>query len=490
MRIRRFIEADAGAVSALIRKTLQVSNSRDYSPAVIDELIQRHTVQYVLERAEWTHFYVAEENGTVIGCGAVGPYWDKTDESALFSLFVLPEYQRRGAGRRIVEALEKDAYALRARRIELAASITALPFYRKLGYEYKNGKAVLDKECLYRMEKYRTQTIVTQESDPDRKRKIAREILEDLSDWFEIVETREGYIRDSGSQVFFKVEMNGEAAGFLCVNETGKATLELAVMGVKKTFHRRGIGRKLIKAAKEYAAGAGYEFLQVKTVRMGCYEDYDATNRFYLSVGFKEFEVMPDLWGEENPCQIYVMTVKKQGNLSDLISGRHSYRGKYKPDRIPRKDLVTIMEAGLAAPSGCNKQTTSLIAVDDPDVLEKLHAVIDPPVGESAPAMICVLTQRVNAYRDRCFSVQDYSAAIENMLLMIVSLGYQSCWYEGHITDEDRIGDQMARILNVPDDYDLVCMLPVGIPESEPVLPRKKSFEERAWFNAFRPENR
>ena len=102
------------------------------------------------------------------------------------------------------------------------------------------------------------------------------------------------------------------------------------------------------------------------------------------------------------------------------------------------------MQAGLEAPSGCNMQTTSLIAVDDPKVLEKLHRVIVPPVGETAPAAICVLTQRINAYRDKCFAVQDYSAAIQNMLLAIVELGYQSCWYEGHITDDDRICDQMA----------------------------------------------
>ncbi len=58
------------------------------------------------------------------------------------------------------------------------------------------------------------------------------------------------------------------------------------------------------------------------------------------------------------------------------------------------------MKAGLNAPSGCNKQTTSLIAVDDKDVLKKLHRVINPPVGETAPAMICVLTQRIPAYRE------------------------------------------------------------------------------------------
>ena len=172
-------------------------------------------------------------------------------------------------------------------------------------------------------------------------------------------------------------------------------------------------------------------------------------------------------------------------NVLEAIHARHSYRGRFRPDPVPREDLVTIMEAGLAAPSGCNKQTTSLLAVDDPEVLRKLHSVITPPVGETAPAMICVLTQRINAYRDRCYAVQDYSAAIENMLLAIVELGYQSCWIEGHITDDDRIGEQMARILGVPDNYDLVCFLPVGVAESNPLPPKKKSFEERARFNSF-----
>jgi len=174
-----------------------------------------------------------------------------------------------------------------------------------------------------------------------------------------------------------------------------------------------------------------------------------------------------------------------RNEMVELILRRHSYRGKYKPVQVPREDLVAIMEAGLAAPSGCNKQTTYLLAVDDPEVLRKVHEKIDPPAGETAPAMICVLTKRIIAYRDRCYAVQDYSAAIENMLLAIVSLGYQSCWYEGHVTDEDRIGYQIAQMLGVPDEYELVCILPVGVAESEPRGPKKKSFEERAWFNAF-----
>lgn len=174
--------------------------------------------------------------------------------------------------------------------------------------------------------------------------------------------------------------------------------------------------------------------------------------------------------------------------MIETIMNRRSYRGKYKAEKVPEEDLKTIMEAGLAAPSGCNKQTTSLICVNDPEILQRIKDVIDPPVCESAPAMICVLTRHINAYRDRCFAVQDYSAAIENMLLAIVDLGYQSCWYEGHITDEDRICDKIKAILNVPDEYELVCILPVGKAEGEPVMPKKKPYEERAWFNSF-PDN-
>ena len=88
------------------------------------------------------------------------------------------------------------------------------------------------------------------------------------------------------------------------------------------------------------------------------------------------------------------------------------------------------------------------------------------------------------------FRSSGYSAAIENMLLALVELGYQSCWYEGHITDEDKIGYQMAQILNVPDDYELVCFLPIGIPEEENILPKKRPFEERAWFNTFPVDKR
>ena len=321
--------------------------------------------------------------------------------------------------------------------------------------------------------------------DAREKQRIARLVLEELTDWFGNPEARESYIRDSGEQWFFAAFEDGAPAGFLAMKKTGPAAAEVAVMGVLQRYHRRGLGRALFRCAAGKAEALGCAFMQVKTVRMGCYADYDETNRFYQALGFRELEVIPELWGEANPCQIYVMALPRGGEMLRLILGRRSYRGKYRPDPVPREHLTEILQAGLAAPSGCNRQTVSLIAVDDPALLARLHSVIQPPVGETAPAMICVLSRPLIAYRDRCFAVQDYAAAIENMLLAIVSLGYESCWYEGHITDTDRIGAQMAQILGVPEGWELVCFLPVGVAEGKTATPKKKSFAERAGFNAF-----
>ena len=60
----------------------------------------------------------------------------------LAPLSVVPKYQRKGVGRKIIEFLENDEYAKRANRIEIHAAMSAIPFYRKLGYEHKNGQLI------------------------------------------------------------------------------------------------------------------------------------------------------------------------------------------------------------------------------------------------------------------------------------------------------------------------------------------------------------
>ncbi len=147
-------------------------------------------------------------------------------------------------------------------------------------------------------------------SDFREKQNIARSILEALPEWFGILEARENYIKESTDELMVASFDNGSLTGFLCLKETGRDTVELSVMGVLKEYHRKGIGRALFETAKQIAKEKDYSFIQVKTVQMGRYEDYDNTNRFYLSLGFKEFEVIPTLWGELNPCQIYIMSLR------------------------------------------------------------------------------------------------------------------------------------------------------------------------------------
>ncbi len=152
--------------------------------------------------------------------------------------------------------------------------------------------------------------MVTFVTDPGRRAAIAREILEALPDWFGLPESREAYIRESRGQPFWADAEDGAVRGFLAMKETSPYTAELAVMGVLPEFHRQGVGRALFEAFRQYARERGYAFLQVKTVREGCYDVYDQTNAFYKRLGFRELECFPTLWDEKNPCQIYVMSVQ------------------------------------------------------------------------------------------------------------------------------------------------------------------------------------
>jgi len=141
------------------------------------------------------------------------------------------------------------------------------------------------------------------------KIEITRNILQALPDWFGLPESREEYIQDSVRRPFFCARTNDKNIGFLYLKQTGKDTVEIAAMGVLKEYHRKGIGQSLFEYAKKEIHKKGYSFIQVKTVQMGKYENYDKTNKFYLSLGFKEFEIFPTLWDKWNPCQIYIMAV-------------------------------------------------------------------------------------------------------------------------------------------------------------------------------------
>ena len=148
--------------------------------------------------------------------------------------------------------------------------------------------------------------IIKEIVDISEKEKISREILNDLPEWFGMPESTEEYITDSQDKPFIACFMDNEAIGFVVLNSTSVDCADIFVMGIKKKYHRMGIGTKLNDAYERLAKKLGYTYSQVKTVQSGHYKEYDITNNFYKSVGYKELEVFPTLWDEWNPCQIYI----------------------------------------------------------------------------------------------------------------------------------------------------------------------------------------
>lgn len=150
------------------------------------------------------------------------------------------------------------------------------------------------------------QIVIKEILNKDEKERISRDILTDLPEWFGLPDSLEEYIEDSKEKIFLAAYVENEAVGFIVLNETSKDCADIFVMGIKKKYHRLGIGTELNEAYEKIAMDRGYTFSQVKTVKFGKYKEYDMTNRFYISVGYKELECFSTLWDEHNPCQIYI----------------------------------------------------------------------------------------------------------------------------------------------------------------------------------------
>lgn len=145
MNIRLITDKDYKNVAEMIARSVSNSAfSKFYPQCSIDYIKESLDEKGVEKRANFTHFYVIEENGVIIACGAIGPYWDSLTESSLFSIFVDSDFQGMGYGRKMIETLEQDEYFKRAKRIEIPASMSAIPFYRKMGYEHKNGELIYE----------------------------------------------------------------------------------------------------------------------------------------------------------------------------------------------------------------------------------------------------------------------------------------------------------------------------------------------------------
>lgn len=171
-------------------------------------------------------------------------------------------------------------------------------------------------------------------------------------------------------------------------------------------------------------------------------------------------------------------------DVFEAIAKRHSYRGYFLTDPVPRADLERIVQAGIQAPSGKNEQVVSFVIVDDPGLLKQITQILDKPVCHTARAMIACVVDPRPVHEGVSFAVEDCSASVENMLLAITASGYATVWLD-YALRENNNGAKIGALLGVPEDKSIRILLPLGVPV-EPCPQREKlPFDRRAWFNRY-----
>jgi ribosomal protein S18 acetylase RimI-like enzyme len=139
---------------------------------------------------------------------------------------------------------------------------------------------------------------------------LCLEILDDLPEWFGIPETKVHYAAAAAAMPMFAYYKKDEPAGFVTLKVQTRFAVEIYVLGVKRRFHRQGIGHALVQAVLTFAAEKKLRYITVKTIAPAKTDEYYArTRKFYEAVGFTPIEVFPTLWGEANPCVMMIRPV-------------------------------------------------------------------------------------------------------------------------------------------------------------------------------------
>ena len=188
----------------------------------------------------------------------------------------------------------------------------------------------------------------------------------------------------------------------------------------------------------------------------------------------------------------------KESNIWNVIQNRRSVR-KFKPDSIPVKDILRIINAARMAPTSGNQQPWKFMIIKDKN---KINQLKDACIKEyldrfdqnnnnketkeqytekisnrltegyfSAPVFIIVLTDNNSVYPT--YNHWDGPLAAGYLMLAARSLGY------GTVFITDAISEQVTKdVLKIPDTYTRVCITPLGIPFEWPETPSKKEIDE------------
>jgi GNAT superfamily N-acetyltransferase len=123
-------ERDLMRVSAMIQNTLLVSNSADYDLEIVGNLITAFSPSQLRAIAKIRRIFICEENGNILG--TIG-----LEDNRVYTFFVAPDRQRSGVGRELLDFVEKRARKEGWKKLSVASSLTAVSFYRKMGYVRK-----------------------------------------------------------------------------------------------------------------------------------------------------------------------------------------------------------------------------------------------------------------------------------------------------------------------------------------------------------------
>ncbi|MHB9032835.1 MAG: nitroreductase family protein [Anaerolineae bacterium] len=171
-------------------------------------------------------------------------------------------------------------------------------------------------------------------------------------------------------------------------------------------------------------------------------------------------------------------------DVFEAIAKRYSHKAGFAPDPVPKEDLERIARAGMAAPSGTNRQTPEFILITDREVLSGIGRIINHKPLTTAPAVIAVVSDTAEAFPGTTFYVEDYSAATENILLAATALGY-SCGWIDYVLREAHINHPLCQLLGIPADRTLMVLIPIGKPGEVASRRIKKPFEERCSWNRY-----
>lgn len=125
--IRKAQQDDASAISSVIITAIKQTNAKDYPAELIESLPEHFSAEQIAARMSVRDTYVALDAGVVIATASL-------DGMTVRSVFVLPEYQGRGAGLALMAQIETLARQRSVSKLSVPSSITAEGFYTRLGY--------------------------------------------------------------------------------------------------------------------------------------------------------------------------------------------------------------------------------------------------------------------------------------------------------------------------------------------------------------------